>query len=140
MIGKWKCNCMIGRSIQGMVYGIYVGDELRYIGSHHGEDIQKRYSQHMTNIKKDKHKFIKSSEVAKVRFEVLCNVFSDSFMLEFVEMLYISLYSPKNKCIANGHTYKSCKESDAENSLKALEKQFVIERWDNSDIKYELCM
>ena len=82
---------MIGRAIQGMVYGIYVGDELRYIGSHHGEDVQRRYGQHMTNIKKDKHKFIKSSEVAKVRFEVMCNVFSDSFMLEFVEMLYISL-------------------------------------------------
>ena len=94
----------------------------------------------MTNIKKDKHKFIKSSELSKVRFEVLCNVFSDSFMLEFVEMLYISLYSPKNKCIANGHTYKACKVNDAENSLKALEKQFILERWDNSDIKYELCM
>ena len=135
---------MIGRVIHGQIYAIKNKDgEILYIGSTRRINSSKRFAEHMRLIKQKKHKYISYNEYENgLKFELLALVYSDSFIIEFTENLYNSLYCPRNPIISKGAEFVACSKEDAEKSLKGLENAYVICRLDNLDVdlKTEMLM
>lgn len=129
---------MIGRNIYGVIYCIKIlNNEILYIGNtRRVEDVSKRYSEHMREIKRHKHKYISYDEYENgLKYEVLCLIYSDSFIIEMVENLYNSLYQPRNEVVSNGTTYKRCSCEDADKTLRGMDSAYVICRLDTLDVE-----
>lgn len=127
---------MIGRQIQGVIYSIVnLQGEVLYIGNTRRiEDVSKRFAEHMRQIKNNKHKYISFSEyVSGLKYEVLCLIYSNSFIVETVENLYNSLFLPRNELISKGSKYERCSQNDAEIILRDMDSSYIISRLDNID-------
>ena len=127
---------MLTRNIYGIIYGIVnLNNEVIYIGNTRRiEDVSKRFSEHMRQIKADKHKYIYSYEYTHgLKYEILCLIHSDSFIVETVENLYNSLLEPRNEIISKGSKFTRCKKEEAETMLRDMENSFIICRLDTLD-------
>ena len=127
---------MIGRQIQGVIYGIVnLQGEVLYIGNTRRiEDVSKRFAEHTRQIKNNKHKYIAYSEYENgLKYEILCLVYSNSFIVEMVENLYNSLFLPRNELISKGSKYERCLQNDAEIMLRDMDSSYIISRLDNID-------
>ena len=127
---------MIGREIHGVIYSINnLQGEVLYIGNTRRiEDVSKRFSEHMRQIKNNKHKYITYSEYESgLKYEILCLVYSNSFIVEMVENLYNSLLLPRNELISKGSKYERCSQNDAEIILRDMDSSYIISRLDNID-------
>ena len=128
---------MLNRPIHGVIYAIKnINNEVLYIGNTRRiEDVSKRFSEHMRQIKNDKHKYISYSEYTHgLKYEILCLVYSDSFIVEMVENLYNSLLLPRNEIISKGSTYNRCSHNDADIILRDMNNSYIICRVDSLDI------
>ena len=129
---------MIGREINGVIYSIInMNNKVLYIGNTRRiQDVSKRFSEHMREIKNNKHKFISYDEYTHgLKYEVLCLVYSDSFIIEMVENLYNSLLLPRNEIISKGSVYNRCSQNDAEKILSDMDNDYIICRIDSLEIE-----
>ena len=127
---------MIGREIHGVIYSINnLQGEVLYIGNTRRiEDVSKRFSEHMRQIKNNKHKYITYSEYENgLKYEILCLVYSNSFIIETAENLYNSLFLPRNELISKGSKYERCLQNDPEIMLRDMDSSYIISRLDNID-------
>lgn len=127
---------MIGRQIHGVIYSINnLQGEVLYIGNTRRiEDVSKRFAEHMRQIKNNKHKYITYSEYENgLKYEILCLVYSNSFIIETAENLYNSLLLPRNELISKGSKFDRCSQNDAEIILRDMDNSYVICRIDNMD-------
>lgn len=125
---------MIGKEIQGVIYAIEnINNEVLYIGNtRRVQDVSKRFAEHMRQIKNNKHKYIGYTEFENgLRYEVLCLIYSDSFVIETVENLYNSLLLPRNEIVSKGSKYTRCSQNDAEIILRDMDNSYIISRLDN---------
>ena len=136
---------MFNRKVYGVIYAIKdLHNNILYIGNTRRiEDVSKRFAEHMRLIKKDKHQYIKCGEYNNgLKYEILCLVYSDSFIIEMVENLYNSLYLPRNLIISKGSSYERCSQNDAETILRDMDNSYIICRIDSLEIdcKTEILM
>lgn len=125
---------MIGKEIQGVIYAIKnINNEVLYIGNtRRVQDVSKRFAEHMRQIKNNKHKYISYNDFTNgLRYEVLCLIYTDSFVIETVENLYNSLLLPRNEIVSKGSKYIRCSQNDAEVILRDMDNSYIISRLDN---------
>lgn len=125
---------MIGKEIQGVIYAIKnIDNEVLYIGNtRRVQDVSKRFAEHMRQIKNNKHKYISCTEFENgLKYEVLCLIYTDSFVIETVENLYNSLLLPRNEIVSKGSKYTRCFQNDAEVILRDMDNSYIISRLDN---------
>ena len=78
------------------------------------------------------YKYIDYNEYSNgLKYEVLCLIYSDSFIIETLENLYNSLFLPRNEIISKGSKYTRCSQHDAEIILRDMDNSYIISRLDN---------
>ena len=114
-----------------------MNNDILYIGNTRRiQDVSKRFSEHMRNIKNNKREYISYNEYTNgLKYEILCLVYSDSFIIETVENLYNSLLLPRNEIISKGSTFKRCSQNDADTILRSMDNKYIICRIDSLEIE-----